>query len=138
MEGSSHYISNVEEKVDRVLVALSQISLGVTQCACLGPNMRSSFTTLERRTQAIDSLTSQILPDLQNKLDRLPVRIQESLAEYTAEARARPSVETAGLTFRERAISEHLNGMVLLFNWDGMNRRSPFARTRTRENFNLC
>ena len=115
MEGSSHCISNVEEKVDQVLVSLSQIKLGVTQYACLGPNMRSSFTNLERRTQAIDSLTSQILPDLQNKLDRLPVRVQESLAEYTAPAGARPSVETAGLIFKERAISEHLNGMVFLF-----------------------
>ena len=70
---------------------------------------------MERRIQAIESFTSQILPDLQIKLDQLPVQIQESLAESTTQAGARPSVETPGLTLREAAISQHLTGMVLLY-----------------------
>ena len=52
---------------------------------------------------------------MQNKLDRLPLRVQESMADYTAPAGARPLVGIPGLTFKERAISEHINGMVLLF-----------------------
>ena len=115
VEGASNCISNVEHKVDQIFVALSQIQLGVTQYASHGPIIRSSLTNMERRTQAIESFTSQILPDLQIKLDQLPVQIQESLAESTTQAGARQSVETPGLTLREAAISQHLTGMVLLY-----------------------
>ena len=116
VEGASHCISNVEHKIDQIIFALSRIQPGVTQYASHGPIIHSSITEMERRTQAIESLTSQILPNLQNKLDQLPVRIQESMAESTTTpAGARPSVETTGLTLRETAISEHFTGMVLLF-----------------------
>ena len=104
--------ASFEEKFDQVLVALSQIQLGVTQHASHGPIMHSPFTEMERSIQAFESLTSQV-SDLQNKLDQLPVRIQEGLAESTTPARARPSVETPGLTLKELAVLEHLTGMVV-------------------------
>ena len=113
VEGASHCISTVEQKVDQVLLALSQIQLGVTQYASHGPILRSSFTDMERSTQAIESFTSQILPDLHNKLDQLPIRIQESLAGSTAPAGASPSVEPPGLNSGDAAISKHLTDMVL-------------------------
>ena len=114
VEGASHGISNVEQKVDQVLVALSQIQLGVTQYASHGPTLCSSFTNMERKTQAIESFTSQILPDLHNKLDQLPVRIQESLAGSTAPVGASPSVEPPGLNSGAATVSEHLTDMVLV------------------------
>ena len=112
---ASHCISNIEQKVDQVLFALSQIQLGVTQYTSHGPILRSSFTNMERRTQVIKSFTSQILPNLHNKLDQLPIRIQESLAGSTTQARAHPSAETPNLTLKEAAISECLSSMVLLY-----------------------
>ena len=115
VEAASHGISNVEQKVDQIIVALSQIQLGVTQYASYGPIVHSSFTDMERRTQAIESLTSQVLPDLQNKLNQLPVRIKEDLAEFTTPTTARPSAETPNLTFKEAAIPEYLTGMVMLY-----------------------
>ncbi|KAM0796422.1 hypothetical protein BDR22DRAFT_893275 [Usnea florida] len=111
VEGANRCISNVEQKVDQVLVALSQIQLGVAQYASHGPILRSSFRDMERRTQAIESFTSQILPDLHDKLDQLPVRIQESRAGSTATAGACPSVEPPGLNSGDAAISKHLTGM---------------------------
>ena len=96
--------------------------MGVTQNVFHGPNIQLSLTEMERRIQAIESLTSQVLPDLRKKLDQLPVRIREDLTESTTPVKARPSVETHDLTLSGAAVSEHLTGMVMLYDRDTMTR----------------
>lgn len=126
VEGASQGISNVEQKVDKMIGALPQIQQGVAQLASHVQIVRSSSPgmerSMERRIQVIESLTSQILPDFQKKLDQLPLRIQEGLAGSTALAGVRPSAETSGLNLRKSA-SENFTDMVLSFDRYNMQRR---------------
>ncbi|KAL9130116.1 MAG: hypothetical protein Q9175_007111 [Cornicularia normoerica] len=115
VEGASQGISNVEQKVDKIIGVLPQIQQGVAQFTSNVPILRSSFTSMEQsmeqRTQAIESFTSRILPDFQTKLDQLPLRIHESLAESTASPRLRPSVEAPGINSIKSAMSTTLTEM---------------------------
>lgn len=110
----------MEQKMNMVICALPQLQIGVARCTSDVPKLRSSLTSMEqdlkRRLQAIEGVTSQILPDFQKKLDRLPLQIQGSLAESTTSARLRPMVETSDLNLVKSAMSTALTDMVLLFN----------------------
>lgn len=106
-------ISSMEQNMNMVIYALPQLQIGVARFTSDVPMLRSSLTSmkqdLKRRLQAIEGVTSQILPDFQEKLDRLPLQIQGSLAESTTSARLRPMVETSD------PMSTALTDMVLLF-----------------------
>lgn len=116
VEGASEGISNVEQKVDRVMGALPQIQQDVVRFTSDIPMLRSSLTRMEQniqeRLQAIEMFTSQISPEFQTKIDQLPLRIRECLAEPTALAGLRPSVETSGLNVINSAMSTTLTTMV--------------------------
>ena len=113
-----------------VIGALPQIQTGVARFTSDVPMLRSSFTSMEqdmtRRLQTIEGLTSQILPDFQNKLDRLPLRIQGSLAESTTSTRLRPLVEISGLNLTKSDMSTTLTDMVLLFDEYHFNSADDF------------
>lgn len=115
VEGASQGISNVEQKVDRVMGALPQIQQDVVRFTSDIPMLRSSLTRMEQniqeRLQAIEKFTSQISPEFQTKIDQLPLRIQECLAEPTALAGLRPSVEPSGLNVINSAMSTTLTDM---------------------------
>lgn len=115
VEGASEGISNVEQKVDRVMGALPQIQQDVVRFTSDIPMLRSSLTRMEQniqeRLQAIEMFTSQISPEFQTKIDQLPLRIRECLAEPTALAGLRPSVETSGLNVINSAMSTTLTTM---------------------------
>ena len=120
-----------------VIGALPQLQTGVARFTSDVPMLRSSFTSMEqdmkRRLQAIDSVTSQILPDFQNKLDRLSLRIQGSLAESTASTRLCPSVKISGLYLAKSDMSTTLTDMVLLFDEYHFNSADDFSgRGRTK------
>lgn len=141
VEGASQGILNLEQKADIIIGALPQIQQGVTQFTSDVPILCSSFTSMEQimeqRIQAVEGFTSRILPDFQTKLDQLPLRIRETLAECTASAGSRPSVETPGINSIKSAMSTTLTEMVLLFDRYIMKRRLQSVRTRWRKSFNL-
>lgn len=119
VDGASRGISVIDHKVDVVMGALPQIQQGVAQFTSDVPMLHSSITSMEqsmeRRLQAIERVTSCILPDFQTRLDQLPLRIEESLAASTALAGRSPSVEASGLNVIKSATSTTLGDMVLSF-----------------------
>lgn len=135
--GANQGISNVERKVDMVVGGLPQIQRGVAQIMSDVPFLQSSFTSMEQRLQAVESLTSQILPGFQTKLDQLPLLIRESLAESTTLARLGPSAETPNSTVVESVVSTTLTDVVLMFNPHMMRQRLRCLRPKMRKSFNL-
>lgn len=99
--------------------ALPHIQNGVARITSDVPNLLSSFTSMqqnmEQRVQAIESLASQIMPDFQSKLDQLPLRIAETLADSSASTKSRPSVESSGSNTIKSAMSTAITDMVILF-----------------------
>ena len=71
---------------------------------------------MEQRLQSIESLASQIMPEFQSKLDRLPLRIAETLADSSALKKSRPSAEISGLNTIKSAMSTTITDMVMFFN----------------------
>lgn len=136
VDGASQTVSKIERKVDIVVSALPQIQRGVAQFTSDVPFLQSTFTSMEQRLQAMESFTSQILPDFQTKLDQLPLRIRENLAESSAMAEIRPSVESSNLNVVNSEISTVLTDMVLMFDQYEMKWRLQSFRTRTPESFN--
>ena len=115
---ASQNISNIEHKVNTVVGVLPQIQECVARFTSDVPIPHSSYTSMqqnmEQRLQTIESLMSKILPDVQSKLDILPLRIAERLADSSALTELRAPVETSGLNVIKSAISTTLTDMVVL------------------------
>ena len=114
---ASQNMLKIEQKVNTVIGALPQIQEGVARFTSDTPILHSPLTNMqlvERRLQAIEGFASQILPNIQSKLDVLPLRIAERLSDSNALMDLRAPVEISGLNVIKPASSIDLTDLVIL------------------------
>lgn len=111
-------VSKIEHRMDTFMGALPQIQNGVAQITSDVPNLLCSIATMQQNMtqglQAIESLASQTTPDLQSQLDRLPLRIAETLAYSSASTESCSSVEGSRLGTFKSAMTSAITDMVTI------------------------
>lgn len=92
----------------------------------------------KRNFKFMESLKSRVLPDVQTKLDRLPLRIQESLAKSTVLEGVRPPAKIPNLSFAKSVMSTNLIDMVLMISGYKMKQRFTFSQDHDARKFQLA